>query len=142
MPKQHQAVLGSTKMRVQNSVPDTPTLSRSFAVAPFQLVPVQSSASTVLPPNPAARLRVGVWGEPWDKTANYFEVAYPQLRFLSQGQKRVGYEALNHSEQMPKRPIGPIATHLVKRIVASGFADSHFRSSKAVRYDRVRKNRC
>ena len=34
-PKQHQAVLGSTKMRVQKPDSAIPTLSRSFVVAPF-----------------------------------------------------------------------------------------------------------
>lgn len=34
-PKQHQAVLGSTKTRVQKPVSVIPTLSRSFVVAPF-----------------------------------------------------------------------------------------------------------
>ena len=59
----------------------TPTLSRSFAAVSFQLVPVWSSASTALPSNPSAYLRVGVWGKSWDKTANYFETASPQFRF-------------------------------------------------------------
>ena len=54
-----------------------PTLSRSFAVAPFQSIPLGSSVLTVLPSNPAERLRVSVW----DKSANYFETACPQFRF-------------------------------------------------------------
>ena len=58
-----------------------PTLSRSFAVASFQLGLVWSSASTVLPPNPAACLRVGVWDKSRDKPANYFETESPQFRF-------------------------------------------------------------
>lgn len=37
MPKQHQAVLGSIKTRVQKPVPVIPTLSSPFAVATFQL---------------------------------------------------------------------------------------------------------
>lgn len=81
MPKQHQAVLGSTKTRVQKPVPVIPTLSLSFAVATIQLIPVWSSASTVLPPNPSACPRVGVWDKPWDKFTNYFETTSPQFRF-------------------------------------------------------------
>ncbi len=81
-PKQHQAILGGTKTRVQKSqLPLFPTLSRSHVVASFQLNSVRSSASTVLPPNPAACLRIGVWDKPWDKYANYFETASPQFRF-------------------------------------------------------------
>ena len=80
-PKQHQAVLGGIKTRVLKPVPAIPTLSRSYAEVSFQLTSVWSSASTVLPPNPAACLRVGVWGKPWDKYANYFETASPQFRF-------------------------------------------------------------
>lgn len=37
-----------------SNVCSIPTLSLSFAVATIQLIPVWSSASTVLPPNPAA----------------------------------------------------------------------------------------
>lgn len=80
-PKQHQAVLGGTKTRTQKPVPAIPTLSRSHVVASFRLTSVRSSASTVLPPNPAACLRIGVWGKPWDKYANYFETASPQFHF-------------------------------------------------------------
>ena len=88
MPKQYQAVLGSTKTRVQKPVPAIPTLSRSFAVASFQSTPVESSALTVMPPNPAACLRVGVWDKTWDKSANYFETARPQFHFCP-GDKNV-----------------------------------------------------
>ena len=76
----------------------TPTLSRSYVVVSFRLTSVRSSDSTVLPPNPAACLRVGVWDKLWDKYANYFETASPQFHFLSRGQKRVGFEVL-------KRPL-------------------------------------
>ncbi len=58
-----------------------PTLSRSFAAASFQLTPVGSSILTVIPPNPSACPRVGVWDKPWDKSANYFETASPQFHF-------------------------------------------------------------
>ena len=85
MPKQYQAVLGGTKTRAQKPVAVIPTLSRSYAEVSFQLTSVWSSASTVLPPNPAACLRVGVWGKPWDKYANYFETASPQFRFCPGG---------------------------------------------------------
>ena len=81
MLKQYQAVLGSTKTRVRKPVPVIPTLSRSFVAATFQLVLVWSPASTVLPPNPSACLRVDVWDKPWDKYANCFETASPQFRF-------------------------------------------------------------
>lgn len=80
-PKQHQAVLDGTKTRVEKPVPVIPILSRSFAVASFQSTPVESSALTVMPPNPAACLRVGVWDKTWDKSANYFETARPQFHF-------------------------------------------------------------
>ena len=63
-PKQHQAVLGGTKTRAQKPVTVIPTLSRSYAEVSFQLTSVWSSASTVLPPNPAACLRIGVWDKP------------------------------------------------------------------------------
>lgn len=53
MPKQYQAVLGSTKTRVQKPVPVISTLSRSFTVVSLQLTPVGSSILTVIPPNPA-----------------------------------------------------------------------------------------
>lgn len=65
----------------ESNVCSTPTLSRSFAVASFELILVWSSASTVLPPNPAACLRVGVWDKSRDKSANYFETESPQFRF-------------------------------------------------------------
>ena len=97
-PKQHQAVLGSTKTRIQKPVSAIPTLSRSFVVAPFQLGLVWLSVLSTLPPNPSACPRVGAWDKPWNKFANYFETASPQFHFLSRGQKRVGFEAL-------KRPI-------------------------------------
>ncbi len=80
-PKQHQAVLGSTKMRAQKPVPAIPTLSRSFIVVPFQSTPVGSSALGALPPNPSACPRVSVWDKPRDKFANYFETASPQFHF-------------------------------------------------------------
>ena len=53
MPKQHQAVLGSTKTRAQKPVPVIPTLSCEFAAASFQLIPVRSTVFAILPPNPA-----------------------------------------------------------------------------------------
>ena len=59
----------------------TPTLSRSFAVASFQLLLVWSSVLTVIPPNPATCRRVGIWNKSWDKTANYFETESPQFHF-------------------------------------------------------------
>ena len=59
-PKQHQAVLGSTKTRIQKPVPAIPTLSLSFVVATIQLIPVWSSVLAVLLPNPAMCLHVGV----------------------------------------------------------------------------------
>ena len=80
-PKQHQAVLGGTKTRAQKPVTVIPTLSRSYAEVSFQLTSVWSSASTVLPPNPATCLRIGVWDKSWDKSANYFETASPQFHF-------------------------------------------------------------
>lgn len=76
----------------------TPTLSRSFVAAPFQLGLVWLSVLSTKRPNPSACPRVGVWDKPWGKFANYFETASPQFHFLSRGQKRVGFEAL-------KRPI-------------------------------------
>lgn len=66
---------------IESNVCSIPTLSRSFAVASFQSTPVESSALTVMPPNPAACLRVGVWDKTWDKSANYFETARPQFHF-------------------------------------------------------------
>ena len=81
MPKQHQAVLGSTKTRVQKPVSAIPTLSRSFIAAPFQLGLVRLSVLSTLPPNPSACPRSGVWDKPWDKFANYFETASPQFHF-------------------------------------------------------------
>lgn len=80
-PKQHQAVLDGTKTRVEKPVPVIPILSRSFAVASFQLTPVGSSVLTVLPSNPSACLRVVGWDKSWDKSANYFETAGSQFRF-------------------------------------------------------------
>ena len=59
----------------------TPTLSRSFAVVSFQSTPVGLLGLTVLPPNPSACPRVGVWDKPWDKFANYFETTSPQFHF-------------------------------------------------------------
>lgn len=59
----------------------TPTLSRSFDAAPFQLGLVWLSVLSTLPPNPSACPRVGVWDKPWDKFANYFETASPQFHF-------------------------------------------------------------
>ena len=59
----------------------TPTLSRSFDVAPFQLGLVWLSVLSTLPPNPSACPRVGVWDKPWDKFANYFETTSPQFHF-------------------------------------------------------------
>ena len=81
MPKQYQAALGSTKMRVQKPVPAIPTLSRSFVAAPFQLGLVWLSVLSTLPPNPSACPRISVWDRPWDKFANYFETASPQFHF-------------------------------------------------------------
>lgn len=59
----------------------TPTLSCSFVVAPFRLGLVWLSVLSTLPPNPSACPRVGVWDKPWDKFANYFEIASSQFRF-------------------------------------------------------------
>lgn len=59
----------------------TPTLSRSFVVAPFRLGLVWLSVLSTLPPNPSACPRVSVWDKPWDKFANYFETASPQFHF-------------------------------------------------------------
>lgn len=81
MPKQHQAVLGGTKTRAQKPVTVIPTLPRSYVVVSFRLTSAWSSASTVLPPNPAACLCIGVWDKPWDKYANYFETSSPQFHF-------------------------------------------------------------
>ena len=80
-PKQHQAVLSSTKTRVQKPVSAIPTLSRSFVAAPFRLDLVWLSVLPTLPPNPSACPRVSVWYKPWDKFTNYFETASPQFHF-------------------------------------------------------------
>ena len=74
------AQCGTQKCRSEPYQP-TPTLSRSFAVASFQLTPVGSSVLSVIPPNPAVCLRVGVWDKSWDKSANHFETAIPQFHF-------------------------------------------------------------
>ena len=58
-----------------------PTHSRSFAVVPFQSTPVESSALTVMPPNPAACLRVGVWDKTWDNAENFSATEGPQFHF-------------------------------------------------------------
>lgn len=76
--------IGTARNRMKNTNKRSitiPILSRSFAVASFQSTPVESSALTVMPPNPAACLRVGVWDKTWDKSANYFETARPQFHF-------------------------------------------------------------
>lgn len=101
MPKQYQAVLGSTKTRVQKPVPVIPTLSRPFAVVSFQSTPVGLLGLTVLPPNPAACLRVGVWDKSWDKFANHFETASPQFHFCP-GDKNEQITKLNSPECKPK----------------------------------------
>lgn len=47
-------------------------------------IPIGSSLVvdlSTLPPNPSACPRVGVWDKPWDKFANYFEIASSQFRF-------------------------------------------------------------
>lgn len=90
IPKQHQTVLGSTKTRAQKPVPVTPTLSRSFVAAPFQLGLVWLSVLSTLPPNPSVCPRVGVWDKPWDKSVNYFETASPQFHFCP-GDKKTGW---------------------------------------------------
>lgn len=78
--KQHQAVLGSTKTRVQNPVPVIPTLSRSFVVALFQLTPVGSSVLATLLPNPSTCCRVDAWGKTRGSAANFSAPADPQVR--------------------------------------------------------------
>jgi len=74
------AQCGTQKCRSEPCQP-TPTLSYSFVVAPSQLTPVGSSVLAVIPPNPAACLRVGVWDKSWGKSANHFETASPQFHF-------------------------------------------------------------
>lgn len=66
---------------LQNNLSATPTLSRSFVAAPFQLGLVWLSVLSTLPPNPSACPRVSVWDKPWDKFTNYFETASPQFHF-------------------------------------------------------------
>ena len=80
MPKQHQAVLGSTKTRVQKPVSAIPTLSRSFVAAPFQLGLVRLSVLSTLPPNPSTCCRVGAWGKTRGSAANFSAPADPQVR--------------------------------------------------------------
>ena len=80
MRKQHQAVLGSTKTRVQKPVPVIPTLSRSIVVALFQLTPVGSSVLAILLPNPSTCCRVGAWGKTRGSAANFSAPADPQVR--------------------------------------------------------------
>ena len=58
-----------------------PTLSRSFVVVSFQLAPVGSSVLSVMPPNPAAWLRAGVWDKTWDSAENFSAPEGPQFRF-------------------------------------------------------------
>lgn len=60
----------------------TPTLSRSFVVAPFRLGLVWLSVLSTLPPNPSACPRVGIWDKFWDKTANYFETTSRSFIFV------------------------------------------------------------
>ena len=73
---------------IESNVCSTPTLSRSFVAAPFQLGLVWLSVLSTLPPNPSAYPRVGVWDKPWDKFANHFETASPQFHFCP-GDKNV-----------------------------------------------------
>ena len=54
----------------------TPTLSRSFVVAPFRLGLVWLSVLSTLPPNPSACPRVGIWDKFWDN-----ETTSPQFHF-------------------------------------------------------------
>lgn len=58
-----------------------PTLLRSFAVTPFELTPVGSSVLSVIPPNPAAWFRVGVWDKTRDSAENFSAPEGPQFRF-------------------------------------------------------------
>lgn len=58
--------------------------SHSFTLVCRGAILIGSSLVVVLstlPPNPSACPRVSVWDKPWDKFANYFETASPQLHF-------------------------------------------------------------
>ena len=94
------AQCGTQKCRSEPYQP-TPTLSRPFAVVSFQSTPVGLLGLTVLPPNPAACLRVGVWDKSWDKFANHFETASPQFHFCP-GDKNEQITKLNSPECKPK----------------------------------------
>ena len=133
MSKQHQVVHGSTRTRVQKPVPAIPTLSRSYIVMSFRLTSVRSSASTVLPPNPAACPRVGVWDKPWDKYANYFETASPQFRFCPRDKNDQVFGVRDYSKRTTKRVIVFIEAYLAKRIVAGGFIGSCSCKSRGMR---------
>lgn len=98
MPKQHQAVLGSTKTRVQKPVPAIP---HSFTLVCRGDNPVDSSLVVGLSRLAAESCRVisrSRLGQILGQIRELFRNREPAVSFLSRGQKRVSFEAL-------KRPI-------------------------------------
>lgn len=125
---------------MQKSGGITPTLSRSFVVAPFQLGLVWLSVLSTLLPNPSVCPRVGVWDNPG---ANSRTISKPQARsfVFVPGTKREGFEVRNRSKGMPERLLPLFGACLAKRIVASGFTVLRSRRSGGMCKSDGRKNR-
>ncbi len=70
MPKQHQAVLGSTKTRVQKPVPAIHTLWLWFCRPVIPVAPSFRPVSSRVPPSSAMSCFVGFGDKSWDSSKN------------------------------------------------------------------------
>ena len=114
MPKQHQAVLSSTK---NTSSEASSRYSHSFTLVYCCVIPVDSSwlvdfdRHTVESRRVTSRRRLGqILGQ----NRELFRNREPAVSFLSRGQKRAGFEAQKRPKWMPKEAIILIDARLTK----------------------------
>ena len=84
-PKQHQAVLGSTKMRVQKPVPAIPTLWLWFCRPVIPVAPSFRPVSSRVPPSSAMSCFVGFGDKSWDSSKTHLKPRALSLHFCPKG---------------------------------------------------------
>ena len=117
----------------------TPTLSRSFVAAPFQLGLVWLSVLSTLPPNPSACPRVGVWDKPWDKFANYFETASPHSDCRRPTRRdKSAVSSSQHPPSRHQRPAKSVSFPALFRVLLLRFGRLSLRSILRMFFGRAR----
>ena len=119
-PKQHQALLGGTKARVQKPVPLFPLDGIGSDVLSFQLRPVLAAVSSRVPPGNAMSRFVDFGDKSWDNSKNFFQTQGFEFLFLSQRARRDAFA----SSISPKTPVSKLNRSFARKPPATIASES------------------